>query len=232
MKYLYKLTNNFDKHANGYILKTIQGESIMKEKENIKKTLKIINILMSVIIVILLCFFVVKVFFVTSIIVNQTSMYPTYSDGETVYVNRLGGIERGTVAVYFDADISIPRLASSFSMFKGSDVTLLIKRVVALAGDKIWLENTGGSYEIKIQFADNDNVIAEEYIDKHGEKVELAPITFVPDTAGVLYDATQWNPYVVGEGCAFMIGDNRDESKDSRMFGDVPLSRIIGIAIN
>lgn len=196
------------------------------------KVAKIVNIALSVIIAVLLCFLTVKIFFITSMTVHQASMYPTYEDGEKVYVNRLGSVERGAVAIYFDGDVSIPRLASSFSVFKGSDVNLLIKRVVALEGDNIWLEDTGSGWELVIQCADSGETIKEEYADGNGEKVELAPITLNPDTAGLLYNATKWDPYTVGEGCVFMIGDNRSESQDSRVFGDVPLSRIVGIAIN
>ena len=46
------------------------------------------------------------------------------------------------------------------------------------------------------------------------------------------YDATRWDPYVVGEDHVFVIGDNRNGSIDSREFGDVPLSRVVGTALN
>lgn len=210
-----------------------RGDMREKTKNRGKKNriLKIVSISLSVLLALLVCLVVVKIFFVTNLTVDQTSMYPTYEDGETVFVNRLGKAERGAVAAFYDRDVAVPRLASAFPVFSG-DALLLIKRVVGLAGDQIWLEETAGGYEINVLCAENGETVREEYYDGAGNKVDLAPITLDPDTAGVLYDATRWDPYVVGEGCVFMIGDNRPLSQDSRVFGDVPTSRIVGIAIN
>ena len=41
----------------------------------------------------------------------------------------------------------------------------------------------------------------------------------VPDS-GVAY------PHVVDEGCVWVMGDNREASRDSRVFGDVPASSV------
>lgn len=204
-----------------------------KEQNGGKKSgvLRAVNILLTAVVALLVCFVAVKVFFVTWVTVEQSSMYPTYEDGERVFVDRSGGIERGSVVVFYDADVSVPRLASSFGLFAG-DAKLLIKRVVATEGDTIWLQELGGGeYALQIGCADTGEVIGEEYFDADGAPVQLAPITLSPDTAGVLRGATRLSPYVVGEGCMFVVGDNRSGSVDSRTFGDVPLSRAIGTAI-
>lgn len=39
-----------------------------------------------------------------------------------------------------------------------------------------------------------------------------------------------WGPFQVQPGCVFLMGDNRDESLDSRFFGAVPEEQIIGLA--
>ena len=197
-----------------------------------KTVLRVINICLTAVIVLLLCFAVLKIFFITWVTVEQTSMYPTYEDGETVFVNRHGDVSRGTVIVFYDSDVSAPQLASAFGLFSGG-ARRLIKRVVATEGDRLWLEEIGnGEYAIRIGCADTENTIGEEYFDADGDRVELAPITLSPDTAGVLYNATRWDPYVVGEDHVFVIGDNRNGSIDSREFGDVPLSRVVGTALN
>ena len=204
-----------------------------EQKRDTKNVLlRAVNILLTAVVALLVCFVAVKVFFVTWVTVEQSSMYPTYEDGERVFVDRNGGIERGSVVVFYDADVSVPRLASSFGLFAG-DAKLLIKRVVAKEGDKIWLEELGGGeYAVKIGCADTGEVIGEEYFDAEGAPVTLAPITLSPDTAGVLYATTRLDPYVVGEGCVFVMGDNRGGSVDSRAFGDVPLSRVVGTAMD
>ena len=206
----------------------MSGEKQAGDKKQL--VLRIINIALSVILALLICFVVVKVFFITWAKVDQTSMYPTYEDGQTVFINRLGKAERGTVAVFYDSDVAVPRISSAFGMFSG-DAKLLIKRTVALEGDKLWLtENSDGDgYRIMIYAEGSEAAVTEEYTGPDGNAVQLDPITY--ETAGVLRGTSRFNPYIVGEGCAFMIGDNRDESQDSRVFGDVPVSRIIGTVI-
>lgn len=194
--------------------------------------LRAVNIALTAVIALLLCFVLLKLFFITWVTVDQSSMYPTYEDGETVFINRSGDVARGEVVVFYDADVSVPRLSSAFGLFAG-DAKLLIKRVVAKEGDEIWLEELGGGeYALRIGCADTGETIGEEYVGPDGAPVQLAPITLSPDTAGVLYATTRLDPYVVGEGCIFVMGDNRGGSVDSRAFGDVPLSRVIGTAMN
>lgn len=204
-----------------------------EQKRDTKNVLlRAVNIALTAVVALLLCFVLLKIFFITWVTVDQSSMYPTYEDGETVFINRSGDVARGEVVVFYDADVSAPRISSAFGLFAG-DAKLLIKRVVAKEGDKIWLEELGGGeYAVKIGCVDTGEVIGEEYFDAEGAPVTLAPITLSPDTAGVLYATTRLDPYVVGEGCIFVMGDNRGGSVDSRAFGDVPLSRVVGTAMD
>ena len=156
--------------------------------------LRAVNIALTAVIALLLCFVLLKIFFITWVTVDQSSMYPTYEDGETVFINRSGDVARGEVVVFYDADVSAPRLSSAFGLFAG-DAKLLIKRVVAKEGDEIWLEELGGGeYALRIGCADTGETIGEEYVGPDGAPVQLAPITLSPDTAGVLRVATRLSP--------------------------------------
>jgi signal peptidase I len=79
---------------------------------------------------------------------------------------------------------------------------LLIKRVIGLAGETI--EVRGGVVYI------NEQPLQEDYL--------------VRKTAGT------YGPTTIPEGQVFVMGDNRGASNDSRVFGPVPLDRVVGRA--
>lgn len=43
--------------------------------------------------------------------------------------------------------------------------------------------------------------------------------------------AGTWGPTIVGDGCVFVLGDNRFHSIDSRIFGAVPVEQIVARVI-
>jgi signal peptidase I len=77
-----------------------------------------------------------------------------------------------------------------------------VKRVIAEAGDTIRSDN-GRVYRNEVLL--NDDFIPEEYRS---------------------YDS--WGPYVVKKGYYFVMGDHRNNSLDSRAWGEVPWKYIIG----
>ena len=83
-----------------------------------------------------------------------------------------------------------------------TDGTLLVKRVVAVAGEAVGI--SGGVLDV-------DGVpVAEPYADR-------------TDQGGVWF-----GPAVVPPGHVFLLGDNRADSVDSRVFGPVPLASVVG----
>ena len=87
------------------------------------------------------------------------------------------------------------------------DHTDLIKRVIGLAGDKIEVKD-GAVYR-------NDERLVEPYLHE--------PID------GDWPEGGQ-GPHRVKPGCVFMMGDNRNNSQDSRFIGDIPLANFVGRA--
>jgi signal peptidase I len=83
--------------------------------------------------------------------------------------------------------------------------SLLIKRVIGLPGDRITA--TQG-----VVFVNGGSLI-EPYIDKACTK-----------------GTTDLTPFTVPKGDVFVMGDNRCDSEDSRNFGPVPESKIVGRA--
>lgn len=87
---------------------------------------------------------------------------------------------------------------------------LLIKRVIGLPGEKLRI--SGGSVFI------NDRVFPEPY---------LKPGT-ITTGKGVIQEETD---YVVLQGTVVVMGDNRDSSTDSRDWGALKTSEIVGRGI-
>lgn len=155
-------------------------------------------------IIIILFVVIIRLFIATPVRVNGSSMSPTLKNGDTMILYKLTKKIRGIKRF----DIVVVQ----------TDSGKLIKRVIGLPGDKI---------EYKIEKDKEDNEIGVLYI--NGKKTEE---TFLSDEAKVNTCAEDW--YICGEevtipdGEYFVMGDNRINSKDSRMIGTVEDSDILG----
>ena len=162
----------------------------------------------------------------------------TYHSGDKVTVNKLAKPKRGDVVVFYKNPVKSKFLglfASGASIEQGGEYYKLIKRVVALGGDKIWLESVAdGKYRLVIQVADapDGEYLHEDYYTKNNQK--LSPECFILEMGnlGCLEAHTKDNPLVIEQGYFFAMGDNRVKSADSRgELGQVPLTQLFGVVI-
>jgi len=154
------------------------------------------------------------------------SMVPSLLVGDQVLIKKgHGGIRRGDVVVF-----DFPReLNASY-----------LKRVVALEGETV--EVRGGVVSINGVPVDQQPIDEPcSYRGDHARdfEAEAVPCTLVRETkAGRAYTimrtadhaASDQPPIVVPPGHVFVLGDNRDNSHDSRHFGPVPLDTVKGTA--
>ncbi len=159
--------------------------------------------------------------------VQQKSMYPTLEPGQRLMMNRTSRItnakyERGDIITFSAPDPidTIEDINLDYPVAKYTNIPTekfekfvynvlefnkvsYIKRVIAIEGDLIQIRD-GKVYL-------NGELLSEDYL---AENVRTK----------IVY----YNEIVVPEGCVFVMGDNRDESMDSRTFGCIPVDKIEG----
>lgn len=108
-----------------------------------------------------------------------------------------------------------------------------VKRVVAIAGDTVEVD---ANDDLKINGKMVESKAATPSLPEETEWVQdyrWETETHDENSAVVLKRkgaATLYGPYTVPEGHVFAMGDNRDNSSDSRVWGALPLDHILGRA--
>ena len=161
----------------------------------------------------------VKGFLVQAFFIPSRSMEPTLDVGDRVVVNRLayrvGEPAHGDVVVFLrptgdgagdqGGPLSFLRRAVAQGLGgtpPGSED--LIKRVVGLPGDRL-VGKDGRLWR-------NGHRVAEPYLAGNGFTSDFGPVRVKP-------------------GHYWVMGDNREDSADSRVFGQVPRSALVGGAV-
>jgi signal peptidase I len=166
------------------------------------------NIEALVIAVILALF--IRTFIVQAFKIPSGSMEPTLLIGDHLLVNKF---IYGTTIPFTDKKIF------KFKKPKQHDVIVFkyplepkkdfIKRVIGIEGDKILIKNKKIFINGKI-YKDNKGVYADRTLVR-GPRDNFGPITVEPN-------------------CLFVMGDNRDNSHDSRFWGFVDVNKVRGKA--
>lgn len=167
--------------------------------------------------------------------VPSGSMHPTILEGDVVLVNRLAyGLKLPLTDVVL-ARLGDPRRGDIVTFSSPLDGTRLIKRVIGLPGDvvamrdkRLCINGQWVAYAADGTFVDTRGSGAprpalqlEETIDQRRHAIVwLARVRTAPDFGPITVPADQY----------LMLGDNRDDSADSRFIGLVPRERLIGRA--
>jgi signal peptidase I len=181
-----------------------QTESPQVKSNTAVKTIRdwILVIAAALIIALLVRMFVLQQFYISG-----PSMESTLYQDNRVLVNklsyRLHGIGRGDVVVF-------DRVTSNGQLVQHDD---LIKRVIGLSGDVVEIKDC-------VVYV-NNRVLIEPYLNPN----DLAQ-TSLEDRCRVPLLAAQTVP----ESKIFVMGDNRPQSFDSRMFGPISEDLVVGRA--
>lgn len=162
----------------------------------------IIVVLVAVIVAVLLRAFVVQTFFIPS-----GSMEPTLGIGDRILVNKLSydlhSVNRGDIVVF-----SRPPAENC----GGPEVNDLVKRVIGLPGNVISL--SGGHVYV------DGKQLDESWLPQSEQGLTTA------GPSGTTYSLVK--PFKVPANDYFVMGDNRTDSCDSRYWGPIPKSLIVG----
>lgn len=143
--------------------------------------------------------------------IRQTSMEPTFHEGQRVMVSQLGSVlpelsgRTAYAATGSERTTSVLRRQQVVVLYDMPKRTgdPLIKRLIALPGETIEIRDG----EVLI----NDKELDEPYIN------------------GTFTSCNKYcGPLTLDEEEYFFMGDNRAVSRDSRNFGPVPASQIVG----
>ena len=173
---------------------------------------------------------VVRSFLIEPFQIPSQSMMPTLEVGDFILVNKFSYGLRVPVLGYKFIDIDEPK-RGDVMVFKTPEdnATNYIKRVIGLPGDEI-------SYRNK-KLMINGEVINSRILEDRpaGRFRERIYEEMIQDAKHRIIKFTGINhggdsEWIVPEGEYFMMGDNRDRSKDSRFIGTVPDQNIVGKA--
>jgi len=168
--------------------------------------------------------------------VPSGSMKPTILEGDRIWINKLAYDLKVPFTTWHLAEWSNPRRGDIAVFYSPHDGKRLVKRVVGLPGDTIELRN-------------NALVINGQPVEYQPLAEELLRDLASPDRLGRVYATEQlpgqthavagtpavpalrsFGPYHLPDNQYFMMGDNRDDSFDSRYWGTVDRKQIIGRA--
>ncbi len=163
------------------------------------------------------------------------SMKPTILEGDRIFVNKLAYDLRlpfSTISVFSWAD---PNRGDIIILRSPNDGTRLVKRVIGVPGDVIgMIENRLVVNGEILEYVPLDPQMAVGFNDANSNRI-LAEEDLVGERHAVMLTTSQlkqrtFGPIQVPEDRYFVMGDNRDESLDSRHFGFVERRTVLGRA--
>lgn len=165
------------------------------------------------------------------------SMKPTILPGERIFVNKVAYDLKIPFTRIRLAQWADPQRGDVVVLFSPADGKRLVKRVVGLPGDVIEMRHNR-------LFVNGDEAMYDEYdpvyLDELGYRPENGAIRVLKEQVEGDEHPVLWMTYAplggnfqslrVPDGRYFVMGDNRNQSRDSRWFGFVERERIVGQA--
>ena len=185
--------------------------------------------------ILLLCFGIFRTAVADWNTIPSGSMRPTILEGDVVLVNRIAYDLKLPLTDISVARLGEPARGEVLTFTSPADGVRLIKRLVGLPGDIVemrneivYLNGRPNEYakptETTEKLENGVTTRALRTTEKLGDREHA--VQFLPQLGA----QRSFGPYVVPRDTYFFLGDNRDDSNDSRYIGPVPRRLLIGRA--
>lgn len=183
----------------------------------------------------LLCFAFVRTAVADYNPIPSGSMRPTLLEGDVVLVDRLAYDAKLPLTEVSLARLGDPRRGDVVTFSSPKDGTRLIKRIVGIPGDELAMHN--GVLVVNAEAASYAGGVSVD--ERLGPGIELPAWRATEQVAGgartvqhlpSVAAKRDFGPLTLAADEYFMLGDNRDNSEDSRFIGPVPRRLLIGRA--
>jgi signal peptidase I len=164
------------------------------------------------------------------------SMKPTILEGDRVFVNKVAYDLKVPFTTWRIAEWGNPQRGDIVVFYSPFDGKRLVKRVIGLPGDTIELRRN----KLLLNGESVEYEQIDEKIIRDVSAADLASHSFAEERLpGVTHAVAafpgveakrDFGPFQVPAGSYFMMGDNRDDSFDSRYWGVVERKQILGRA--
>lgn len=166
-------------------------DSLKETEYNSQRSDRLFLILMACMVALAIILSILFNYFLFFVNIDGASMDNTFKSGETVVVYKTNDVKRGDVVIIDRGDF------------------LIIKRVIAIEGDTVRIEN------------------GKVYLSVDGEQeVELNENYLKEQNSTYTSGKTKWT---VGKDQVFYMGDNRVYSRDARQDGCCDKNKILGV---
>jgi len=189
-------------------------------KSKIKKGFKVFGVIMGAFLFLISC--VIIFFNVTHeyhTIIGD-SMYPTLNNGQqdTVFMSKIKSYTHGDIII----------ATKDITDSQGNEV-YVIKRVIAMAGDRISVKLVNGEYRIVLIYSGTTetSVLDEPYLNDYSVNIKLYE-NFYNMYLNFKKENDNDGFLTIGQDEIFFVGDNRNVSNDCSIYGPKKVTSVCG----
>ena len=164
------------------------------------------------------------------------SMKPTILVGDRIVVNKLAYDLKVPFTTWRVAEWADPQRGDIIVCFSPANGIRLVKRVIGIPGDRLAMNNNQlyiNGVAVTYEPLDTETINQIPKTEQPSHRFALEKLGERPHalmTTPQLRALRSFGPVTLGKNQYFVMGDNRDCSADSRVFGVVPRDQIVGRA--